>query len=95
MRTSLRSKKLTAAADEEQREHPAASVEIWAMDENRIGLTLSARNCSSSFLRIIKTTASLDQVEGSFRDSWFRDRSRRDVRIACPLFESTSCPATG
>jgi len=31
-------KKLEAAADEEQRKHPDATVEIWAMDEHRIGL---------------------------------------------------------
>ena len=33
-----RSKKLEAAVDEERYEHPGASVEIWAMDEHRIGL---------------------------------------------------------
>jgi hypothetical protein len=38
MRIVLRSKKLAAAADEEQRKHPAATVEIWAMVEHRIGL---------------------------------------------------------
>jgi len=31
-------KKLKTAADEEQRKHPGATVEIWAMDEHRIGL---------------------------------------------------------
>jgi hypothetical protein len=31
-------KKLEAAVDEERREHPGARVEIWAMDEHRIGL---------------------------------------------------------
>ena len=31
-------KKLEAAAHEEQRKHPDATVEIWAMDEHRIGL---------------------------------------------------------
>jgi len=34
----LRSKKLVAAAEKEQRRHPDAAVEIWAMDEHRIGL---------------------------------------------------------
>jgi hypothetical protein len=29
MRIVLRSKKLQAAADEEQREHPGATVELW------------------------------------------------------------------
>jgi hypothetical protein len=38
MRIALCSKKLAAAVDEEQRQHPGASVEIWAMDEHRIGL---------------------------------------------------------
>ena len=33
-----RSKKLQTAAAEERRKHPGATVEIWAMDEHRIGL---------------------------------------------------------
>src|SRR5262249_38510093 len=31
-------KKLEAAAEEEQRQHPDATIEIWAMDEHRFGL---------------------------------------------------------
>ena len=33
-----RSKKLQTAAAEERRKHPGATVEVWAMDEHRIGL---------------------------------------------------------
>src|SRR5215831_290856 len=38
MKIAVRSKKLEAAADEERCKHPGASVEIWTMDEHRIGL---------------------------------------------------------
>ena len=37
-KSAPRLKKLQDAAAEEQRQHPDATVEIWAMDEHRIGL---------------------------------------------------------
>jgi hypothetical protein len=62
-------KKLEKAAAAEQREHPDATIEIWAADEHRIGLKHADRGMISA-----ANIANIDYILG------VRERSTKEVR---------------